>query len=177
MMHLWGPKTKEGAEMGKSALGDVPPGDIAVVVCGEQLDSNLVSIGCLMAKGLKRRVHLLHVIEVPRSLPLNATLEKETNRADKILKSAMDIATRIGCEAIPEVVQAREAGSAIVEEAKDHHCALILIGQRRLASKQPDRSKAITYVLANAPCRVWLMQDPNPTATPATAPVSAHTSA
>lgn len=176
MMHLWGSKTKEGTEMGKSALGDVPSGDIVVVVGGEQLDSNLVSLGCLMAKGVKRRVHLLHVIEVPRALPLNATLEKETNRADKILKSAMEIAARVGCDAIPEVVQAREAGSAIVEEAKDHQCSLILIGQQRHgSSKQLDMGKAISYVLANSPCRVWFVQDPCPVAaaTPAPAAVSA----
>jgi nucleotide-binding universal stress UspA family protein len=163
MVHLWGSKAKEGVEISKSALGDVPTGDIAVVVCGDRLDTNLVYIGCLMAKGAKRKVHLVHVIEVPRSLPLNATLEQETNRADKLLKSAMEIAGRVGCDAISEVVQAREAGSAIVEEAKDHHCSLILIGQVRHGTRQLDISKAVSYVLANAPCRVWFVQDPCPT--------------
>lgn len=176
MMHLWGSKAKEEAEIGKSALGGVPSGDIVIVVDGEQLDADLVSLGCFMAKGVKRRVHLLHVIEVPRALPLNATLEKETNRADKILKSAMVIAARVGCEAIPEVVQAREAGSAIVEEVKDHQCSLILIGQQRHGvSKQLDMSKAISYILANSPCRVWFVQVPCPVAAtpPAPATVSA----
>src|SRR2546421_6602400 len=163
MVHLWGSRTKEDAEISKSALGEGATGDVAVVVCGDKLDTNLVHLGCQMAKGAKRRVHLVHVIEVPRALPLKAVLAQESERADKLLQSAMDIAERIGCEAVAEVVQARDAGSAIVDEAKDHHCALLLIGLVRSGCKaDKDLGKTVPYVLANAPCRVWLVQDPAP---------------
>ncbi len=162
MVHLWGSKAREGIEMSKSALGETATGDIAVVIAGEKLDANLVYIGCQMAKGAKRKVHLVHVIEVPRALPLNATLTQESERADKLLKSALELAERVGCDAVAEVVQARDAGSAIVEEAKDHHCSLILIGQVRHGTRQLDMGKTVSYVLANSPCRVWLVQDPNP---------------
>ena len=162
MVHLWGSKAREGIEMSKSALGETANGDIAVVIAGEKLDSNLVYIGCQMAKGAKRKVHLVHVIEVPRALPLNATLTQESERADKLLKAALELAERIGCDAVAEVVQARDGGSAIVEEAKDHKCSLILIGQVRHGTRQLDMGKTVSYVLANSPCRVWLVQDPNP---------------
>ena len=160
MVHFWGSRSKEGTEMSKSALGDATAGDIAVIVGEERLDFNLVYIGCLMAKQARRRVHLVHVLEVPRALPLNAPLEQESNRANKLLQSAMEIASRVGCDAVAEVVQARDAGSAIVEEAKDHNCSLIMIGQVRHGNRQLDISKTVSYVLANAPCRVWLVQDP-----------------
>ena len=163
MVHLWGSKTREETEMSKSALGECSTGDIAVVVCGEQLDSNLVYLGCQMAKGAKRKVHLVHIIEVPRTLPLKAVLEKESERANKLLDHAMQIAGKVGCEAVAEVVQARDAGPAIVDEARDHHCVLILIGLVRNEKKpQQDQSRTISYVLENAPCRVWLVQDPAP---------------
>src|SRR3989440_6591921 len=160
MVHLWGSRTKEDAEISKSALGEGATGDVAVVVCGDKLDTNLVHLGCQMAKGAKRRVHLVHVIEVPRALPLKAVLAQESERADKLLQSAMDIAERIGCEAVAEVVQARDAGSAIVDEAKDHHCALLLIGSTRRINQGNDIGKTIPYILTHAPCRVWLVQDP-----------------
>ena len=162
MVHLWGSRTREETEISKSALGEGATGDVAVVVCGDKLDTNLVHLACQMAKGAKRRVHLVHVIEVPRALPLKAELTHESERADKLLQSAMDIAERIGCEAVAEVVQARDAGPAIVDEAKDHHCALLLIGTKRNTNTgiAPDLGKTIPYVLANAPCRVWLVQDP-----------------
>jgi nucleotide-binding universal stress UspA family protein len=161
MVHLWGSKAREATEMSQSALGERAIGDITVVVGGETLDANLVSLGCHMAKGARRKVHLVHVIEVPRSLPLKAVLTQETERADKILAVALLIAHRLGCDAVAEVVQARDAGTAIVDEAKDHHCALILLGFVRGGSKaDKNLGKTVPYVLANAPCRVWLVQDP-----------------
>ena len=92
MVHLWGSKTKEDAEISKSALGECATGDIAVVISGEKLDTNLVYLGCQMAKGAKRKVHLVHVIEVPRALPLKAVLTQESERADQMLNSAITIA-------------------------------------------------------------------------------------
>ncbi|HLG77683.1 MAG TPA: universal stress protein [Ktedonobacteraceae bacterium] len=161
MVHLWGSRTREETEISKSALGGCAAGDIAVVLAGEKLDSNLVYLGCQMAKGAKRKVHLVHVIEVPRALPLKAVLSQESERAEQMLDAAMTIAERVGCDAVPEVVQARDAGPAIVDEARDHHCGLLLIGLVRHGSKtQAELGKTISYVLANAPCRVWLVQDP-----------------
>ena len=161
MVHLWGSKSREETEMSKSALGGNVTGDIAVVIGGEQLDFNLVYLGCQMAKGARRKVHLVHVIEVPRALPLKAVLTQESDRADKLLNSAMQIAERVGCEAVAEVVQARDAGPAIVDEAKDHNCVLILIGYVRPGYRASNElGKTVPYVLANAPCRVWLVQDP-----------------
>ena len=163
MVHLWGSKARGETEISKSALGEGVTGDIAVVIGGEKLDLNLVYLGCQMAKGAKRKVHLVHVIEVPRALPLKAVLTQESERADQLLNSAMEIASRVGCEAVAEVVQARDTGPAIVDEARDHHCALILIGLVRNTDKtNNDLGKTVPYVLANAPCRVWLVQDPPP---------------
>ncbi|GHO52563.1 universal stress protein [Ktedonobacter robiniae] len=161
MVHLWGSKAKEETAMSKSALGESATGDVAVVLCGDKLDSNLVYLGCQMAKGAKRKVHLVHVIEVPRALPLKAVLTEESERADRLLTGALSIAEKVGCLAVAEVVQARDAGPAIVDEARDHNCALILIGLVRNCQKaQYDLGKTVPYVLSNAPCRVWLVQDP-----------------
>lgn len=162
MVHLWGSKAKDEAEMSKSALGECGLGDIAVVLNGDKLDNNLVYLGCQMAKGAKRKVHLVHVIEVPRALPLKATLNQESDKADLLLQAALQVAERIGCDAVAEVVQARDAGPAIVDEAKDHHIALILLGSIRhnIQSAGKDTEQAVRYILTNAPCRVWLLQDP-----------------
>jgi nucleotide-binding universal stress UspA family protein len=163
VIRLWGAKAREEKALSQSALGENVEGGIVVVLGGEKLDTNLVSLGCQMAKGAKRKIHLVHVIEVPRSLPLKAVLTQESERADKLLASAMQIAARIGCEAVAHVVQARATGPAIIDEANDHHCALILLGsswQSKQASKELD--KTVSYVLAKALCRVWLIQDPHP---------------
>ncbi len=128
MLHFWGSKARADVDMSRSALGNGMAGDIAIVLGGNKLDSNLVSLGCQMARGAKRRVHLLHVIEVPRALALPAVLAEESERADELLNAAIHIAVKIGCEAGACVVQARDAGCAIVEEARELCCSLLLIG-------------------------------------------------
>jgi len=162
MVHLWRPKAREEVETSKSAPGVGATGDIAVVVDGKRLDIELVRLACLMAKKARRKVHLVHVIEVPRTLPLKATLTKESEQADKLLNEAMAVAEDAGCDAVAEVVQARDAGPAIVDEAKDHECALIMLGLVRDThnARHADLGKTIQYVLTNAPCRVWVVQDP-----------------
>jgi nucleotide-binding universal stress UspA family protein len=80
-----------------------------------------------------------------------------------LLNEALTVAEEAGCDAVAEVVQARDAGPAIVDEAKDHSCALIMLGSVRNTNKAHttnDLGKTIPYVLANAPCRVWVVQDP-----------------
>ena len=161
MVHLWRPRAREDTETSKSAPGVGATGDIAVVVDGKKLDIELVRLACLMAKKARRKVHLVHIIEVPRTLPLKAVLTKESEHADKLLTEALTIAEEAGCEAVAEVVQARDAGPAIVDEAKDHDCALILLGIVRDPHKShSDLGKTIPYVLTNAPCRVWVVLDP-----------------
>ncbi|MFL5629282.1 MAG: universal stress protein, partial [Ktedonobacteraceae bacterium] len=91
---------------------------------------------------------------------LKAVLTKESEHADKLLTGALAIAEDAGCEAVAEVVQARDAGPAIVDEARDHACALIMLGLVRDPNKVPnDLGKTVPYVLSNAPCRVWVVQD------------------
>src|SRR6266581_1029811 len=159
MVHLWR-KAKEETETSKSAPGVGATGDIAVIVDGKKLDNELVRLACLMAKRAKRKVHLVHIIEVPRTLPLKASLTKESEDADKLLTDAMEIAEEAGCEAVAEVVQTRDAGPAIVDEAKDHACALIMLGLVRDTHKaHSELGKTVPYVLLNAPCRVWVVQD------------------
>src|SRR3989442_13396257 len=154
-------RTKEDTETSKSAPGVGGTGDIVVIVDGKKLDNELVRLACLMAKRAKRKVHLVHVIEVPRTLPLKAVLTKESEYADKLLTEALTIAEEAGCEAVAEVVQARDAGPAIVDEAKDHACALIMLGLVRDTHKAHNElGKTVPYVLLNAPCRVWVVQDP-----------------
>ena len=160
MVHLWR-RAKDETETSKSAPGVGATGDIAVIVDGKKLDIELVRLACLMAKKARRKVHLVHIIEVPRTLPLKATLTKESEEADKLLNEALAIADDAGCEAVAEVVQTRDAGPAIVDEAKDHSCALIMLGLVRKKGQSTGSylGKTIPYVLANAPCRVWVVQD------------------
>lgn len=136
-------------------------GDIAVIVDGSRLNRELVRLACLMAKEAGCRVHLMHIIPVPRRLPLTAILLQEMEAADRLLLEASAIASAIGCSATTSTVNARTVGPAIVEEAKAYECALIMLDLTRIKRRdyESERLNEIFHVLAHAPCRVWLLQD------------------
>ena len=99
---------------------------------------------------------------MPRTLPLRAGLPEENEKADKLLAEALAITGRAGCHAVAEVVQVRDVGLAIIEEARDREWSLIILGEVRDVHHREhyDRDTMIPYVLAHAPCRVWVVQDP-----------------
>ena len=161
MIHLLHIGAKDEVVPGKIIAGQGTGGDIDVIMSGKRLDRELVALACLFAKKAKCRIHLISIIEVPRTLPLEASVKKETQQAETILAEALTLAHGEGCDVEAEVVQVREAAPAIIGEAKDHHSALIMLAQARNADHRVHNEvgKVIPYVLTHAPCRVWVMQD------------------
>lgn len=118
-----------------------------------------VSIACGAAKARKGRVYVVHVIEVLRSLPLNAEMENEALRGEQLLRRAEEVAVAAGYHVNGELLQAREAGQAIVDEARDRRVDSIIMGigyKRLIGAFQIGRTA--DYVLKNAPCQVWVVR-------------------
>ena len=161
MIHFLHMRTKDGGGTEKTVAGLLTRGDIEVIVSDKQLDRELVPLACLLAKKAKSRIHLISIIEVPRTLPLAASLVQEAQQAETLLAEALTLTEKAGCDAEAAVVQVRDAASAIIDEARDHHCALIMLGQGPNADHRvhKDEGKVIPYVLTHAPCRVWVIQD------------------
>ncbi len=125
-----------------------------------------VDMACGLAKQRKARIYTVHVIEVLRSLPLNAGMETEARRGEQILRKAEEIASHAGCHVEASLVQARDAGQAIVDEARDRGVDAIILGvgyKRIIGSFQIGRTA--DYILKNASCQVWVVrQAVNPAA-------------
>ncbi len=118
-----------------------------------------VEIACGLAKQRKARVYTVHVIEVLRSLPLNAGMETEARRGEQILRHAEERAAHGGCHVEASLLQARDAGQAIVDEARDRGVSAIILGvgyKRIIGSFQIGRTA--DYVLKNASCQVWVVR-------------------
>jgi Universal stress protein family len=154
-------KSKVARETIAPGIGST--GAIGVVVTGGPLDCGLVQLACLVAKRAQRRIYLLHIIEVPRTLPLKATLPTASVFADAVLTEALALVDEAGCEATAEIVQARDAATAIVDEAFDQSYTLLLLGLVRTprigCSANPTLNATLLYILSHATCRVWALQD------------------
>ncbi|MEO8540008.1 MAG: universal stress protein [bacterium] len=133
------------------------PQAILVPIVQSPASLDAVTVAVTMAKAKKGRVYVVHVIEVNRSLPLNAELDAEARRGEALIKRAEEIAAESGYPVIGTLLQAREAGPAIIDEALDHEIDTIImgVGYRKLTgSFQVGRTA--DYVLKNATCAVWV---------------------
>lgn len=135
-----------------------------VPVDGSDASDNALAITCDVARRKRASVTALYVIEVPRSLPLEAELEPEAERGEQILTRAEQIADAHDIQIEGALLQAREAGQALVDEAVQLGVDAIVVGLgfRHRPYGRPQLGRLPQYVLTNAPCQVWLIrQEPD----------------
>ncbi len=101
-------------------------------------------------------VAIVHVIEVPLSLPLDAKLLDEEDTAEDLLDDAQALVEGYGVRAVTRLLRARKAGPAIVEEVRRRDAELVLLGAPRPAvtGRQTLFGGTVDYVLRESPCRV-----------------------
>src|SRR3990170_5790588 len=106
---------------------------ILVPVDGSPASMDAVALACGIAKKNKGKVYAVHVIEVRRSLPLDADLTEEASTGEDVLVRAERVAQELDFKVEGELLQAREAGHAIVDEAMERGVDLILMGAEHKA--------------------------------------------
>ena len=130
---------------------------ILVPVSGTEADEEAMKLACRLAKKLKGKIWSVYVIAIKRALPLDAEIESEIREAEAILDRIESIAEEQDCEVETDVLQARDAGSAIIDEAVERGIDLILIGIKyKRHFGQFSLGDVVPYVLKNAPCPVIL---------------------
>lgn len=137
------------------------PSRILVPVAGNALDEEMVAYAADLARRSHARLYSVYVIEVKRTLPLEIDLPAEVEKGESILQKAEEVARRSKQDIETEVLQARDAGTAIVEEAERRGVDLIVLGLRY--RKQYDQfymGSTVLYVLKNATCRVCVCREP-----------------
>lgn len=131
--------------------------DTLVPVDGSAASLDALALACLLSKRNKGTVYAVYVIEVARTLPLDAELEPQANRGEQILQQAEGIAAKLDYQIAGELLQARDSGHAIVDEAIERELDAIVMGvsyDREAGEFQLDHTAQ--YVLRNAACRVIL---------------------
>lgn len=120
----------------------------------------MMEVACRLAKAYKARIYALYVIEMPRSLPLEAEIAEETEEGETVLSKAEGIAEDdYEMEITTDLLQARTAGLAILQEALEQKVDLILMeaAQKRSLEERIFGS-TVDYILKKAPCMVWVIR-------------------
>ena len=136
---------------------------ILVPVIGTEADDEAIRLACRLAKRDKGKIWAVYVATVKRALPIDAEIGPEMEKAEGILDHAESIAEEQDYEIETDLLQAREAGPTIIDEAVERQIDLILIGVRyKTRFGQFSLGSVVPYVLKNAPCRVILYHQYSP---------------
>ncbi len=184
-----GTSLTERVSVSEQALTKTVPkleyGTILVPVFGTKLDDDIVgTAGRLAAESegpdseeRRPRVDLIYVVEVPLTLPLDATLpDEKMERANEAIGRALEVGLEYpSVDVTSRVVRARSVAAGIVEAARQGQAEAIVIGGEPpsrirggavLGGVGGQRRQALgdvtTYVLEKAPCRVLLTAPPEP---------------
>ncbi len=116
-----------------------------------------VLLACRLGSVQGARLLILHVMEIPRTLPLSAPAPELEAAATQGLERALRIARAHGLEAETHRVRARIAGEEIVRFAVEADADLIVLGARpRGGLRDEILGRTSDIVLREAPCEVVL---------------------
>lgn len=136
---------------------------ILVPVVGEENDRLALELACDLASSNRAQVWVISVVEVRRSLPLDADVSEDVARASAALEQAEELCHEAIQDVETEILQARLAGPAIIDEAESREADLIIIGlPYRLHFRGFDLGDTAAYVLKNARCPVWICRARRP---------------
>jgi len=135
---------------------------IVVPVQGDFLSDRLVALASQMAKFRGATMDVLYVIEVPLSLPINASMENQERSSEQAFERAGKIASKYDVKINRRVERARQAGPNIVRYARDNNADLLLMGDEPKGNKRGGTkfARSVEYVFENAPCEVLIDRPP-----------------
>ena len=135
-----------------------------VALNGGPSDARIVSLVADQARHNKAQVIAVHVVEIDWTLPLDADVANQSEEAQRVLDMAESVAETAKARLEPVLLQARDVGAALVDEAVERGADLLVTGlpYRKRFGGDFAIGRTIPYVLKNAPCAVWVVREPIP---------------
>lgn len=135
-----------------------------IALSGHPGNDRIVRIVSQLAHVSKAEIVGVHVVEVDWSQPLDADIAGRSEAAQRILDRAEEVAEQQGVALDSILLQARDVGAAIVDEAIEREADLLVLGLAYRMRFGGDFAigRTVPYVLKNAPCAVWVVREPIP---------------
>ena len=135
-----------------------------VALSGGRTDRQIVSLAAEVARAGKAELVGVHVVEIDWTLPLDADVAGHDEGAQRVLDIAETTAEAARYQMETVLLQARDVGAAIVDEATEREADLIISGLpfRRRFGGEFAVGRTIPYILKNAPCAVWVIREAMP---------------
>ena len=117
-----------------------------------------------MARIHKAELIGVHIVEIDWSMPLDMDVAGRSEEIQQVLDLAEGTAESAGVKLESVLLQARDVGAALVDEAVERNADLLVVGLAYKTKFGGDfaMGRTIPYVLKNAPCAVWVVREPIP---------------
>ena len=139
---------------------------VVIALNGGSSDARIVRLVTTLASAKGGNVELIavHVVEIDWTLPLDADVAGQSEEAQRVLDEAESVAEAAKGTLEPVLLQARDVGAALVDEASERGADLLVAGlpYRKRFGGDFAIGRTIPYVLKNAPCAVWVVREPIP---------------
>ena len=135
-----------------------------VALDGGPSDARIIRLVAEVARHTKAKVVAVHVVEIDWTLPLDADIAGGSEEVQRVLDSAESMADEFKVTLDSVLLQARDVGAALVDEATERGADLLVVGlpYRQRFGGEFAIGRTIPYILQNAPCAVWVVRDPIP---------------
>jgi nucleotide-binding universal stress UspA family protein len=135
---------------------------VVVGLNGGSVDATMVRLVCELSRTSHAEMVAVHVVELDWTMPLDADVAERSEEAQRVLDAAEAIAEEMHCTMDCVLVQARDVGAAIVDEAAARDADLLVLGLPYRTRFGGDFAigRAIPYAFKNAPCAVWVVREP-----------------
>lgn len=135
-----------------------------VALSGGPSDGRIVRLAIELARPYKSRLVAVHVVEIDWTMPLDADVAGRSEAVQRILDLAEVTAEENHYSVEAVLLQARDVGAALVDEATERDADLLVLGlpYRRRFGGDFVIGRTIPYCLKNARCTVWVVREPIP---------------
>lgn len=142
---------------------EVPSFRRAVIALnGGPSDERIVRLVAQNARLTKAELIAVHVVEIDWTLPLDSDVAGRSEDVQRVLDAAEAVAEGQKMKLEPVLLQARDVGAAIVDEAAERGADLLVVGlpYRKRFGGEFAIGRTIPYILQNAQSAVWVLRDP-----------------
>ena len=147
--------------MSSSNFGRFTFKTVLAVVSGRASDEGVLAHSVKLTEKHKGNLVILYVIRIDRSLPIDAEVTDAVQKAENVLQSSEKKVKSHIDSLEAEIVQSREVGYAVVEEAIQRRAEVIVLGTEfTTAFGKFHLDEDVEYVLGNSHCRVVLLRGP-----------------
>ena len=139
-----------------------------LALAGGSCDDRIVHLAAELGRAAHGELVGVHVVEIGWSMPLDADVAARSEDAQQILDHAELTAETLKARLEPVLLQARDVGAALVDEATERSADLLVVGlpYRKRFGGEFAIGRTIPYVLKHAPCEVWVVREPIPAEIP-----------